>query len=187
MRSVKRRDDGDVLQPPPRGEPARIPVAGAVARISSGRSRRASPKRAGAQRAARRRLAAPARAAPGRRVPSPEPRAPAARADRCASRASRRDRIRPEFDWAGAIAQAVGQVVHVELQRMADARVARAVPTSGPRRAGAAGCAALGIDEAHLAGGARPHPARHDGRCRQRARGAAARPGGARGGAPSWR
>jgi hypothetical protein len=27
--------------------------------------------------------------------------------------------IRPEFDWAGTIAQAVGQVVHVELHRMA--------------------------------------------------------------------
>jgi ATP-dependent exoDNAse (exonuclease V) beta subunit len=27
--------------------------------------------------------------------------------------------IRPEFDWAGTIAQAVGQVVHIELQRMA--------------------------------------------------------------------
>jgi ATP-dependent exoDNAse (exonuclease V) beta subunit len=27
--------------------------------------------------------------------------------------------IRPEFDWAGAIAQAVGQVVHLELQRLA--------------------------------------------------------------------
>jgi ATP-dependent exoDNAse (exonuclease V) beta subunit len=28
--------------------------------------------------------------------------------------------VRPEFDWAGAIAQAVGQVVHAELQRMAE-------------------------------------------------------------------
>jgi len=28
--------------------------------------------------------------------------------------------IRPEFDWAGAIAQAVGLIVHLELQRIAD-------------------------------------------------------------------
>ena len=28
--------------------------------------------------------------------------------------------IRPEFDWAGSIAQAVGQVVHAELQRLAE-------------------------------------------------------------------
>jgi ATP-dependent exoDNAse (exonuclease V) beta subunit len=31
--------------------------------------------------------------------------------------------VRPDFDWAGAIAQAVGQVVHLEIQRMARDRL----------------------------------------------------------------
>ena len=57
--------------------------------------------------------------------------------------------IRPEFDWAGAIAQAVGQVVHAELQRMAE---------QGTREESAGRAEArwrrqlhgLGIDEEHL-------------------------------------
>jgi ATP-dependent exoDNAse (exonuclease V) beta subunit len=56
--------------------------------------------------------------------------------------------IRPEFDWAGAIAQAVGQVVHAELQRMTE---------NGARPGGGETAEArwvrqlrsLGIDEAH--------------------------------------
>jgi ATP-dependent exoDNAse (exonuclease V) beta subunit len=57
--------------------------------------------------------------------------------------------IRPEFDWAGAVAQAVGQVVHAELQRMTEAGAPRAREARAEalwRRE----LAALGIDEAHL-------------------------------------
>ncbi len=57
--------------------------------------------------------------------------------------------IRPEFDWAGAIAQAVGQVVHLELQRLArDGRTADGWPLRPAvwRRE----LRDLGIDEMHL-------------------------------------
>ncbi len=57
--------------------------------------------------------------------------------------------IRPEFDWAGAIAQAVGQVVHLELHRLVSARKAPAAivpkPAEWQRR-----LRELGIDDAHL-------------------------------------
>jgi len=56
--------------------------------------------------------------------------------------------IRPEFDWAGAIAKAVGQVVHEELQRMADGG---ALPKRGDPAASAweRRLRELGIDDAH--------------------------------------
>ncbi|MDP9199911.1 MAG: UvrD-helicase domain-containing protein [Pseudomonadota bacterium] len=57
--------------------------------------------------------------------------------------------IRPEFDWAGAIAQAVGQVVHSELQRIAESGItpdAGNLPTAYWRRQ----LRELGIDDAHL-------------------------------------
>ena len=58
--------------------------------------------------------------------------------------------IRPEFDWAGAIAQAVGQVVHAELQRRAEngasAGGAEAEEARWRRQ-----LQSLGIDEAHRA------------------------------------
>jgi ATP-dependent exoDNAse (exonuclease V) beta subunit len=57
--------------------------------------------------------------------------------------------IRPEFDWAGAIAQAVGQVVHFELQRIAEGGIPPAAgdePEARWRRQ----LRELGIDEAHL-------------------------------------
>lgn len=56
--------------------------------------------------------------------------------------------IRPEFDWAGAIAQAVGQVVHLELQRIAESGVTPAagdMPAARWRRQ----LRELGIDDAH--------------------------------------
>ncbi|MGH8129953.1 MAG: UvrD-helicase domain-containing protein, partial [Steroidobacteraceae bacterium] len=57
--------------------------------------------------------------------------------------------IRPEFDWAGAIAQAVGQVVHLELHRLVHARYAPAAivqkPAEWQRR-----LRELGIDDAHV-------------------------------------
>ncbi len=42
--------------------------------------------------------------------------------------------IRPEFDWAGAIAQAVGQVVHAELQRRCESHGPRPAENSGEGR-----------------------------------------------------
>ncbi|HUG98107.1 MAG TPA: UvrD-helicase domain-containing protein, partial [Gammaproteobacteria bacterium] len=57
--------------------------------------------------------------------------------------------IRPEFDWAGAIAQAVGQVVHFELQRIAESGFtpeAGDMPAARWRRQ----LRELGIDDAHL-------------------------------------
>ncbi len=58
--------------------------------------------------------------------------------------------IRPEFDWAGAIAQAVGQVVHTELQRLSGqgAGTAGGEPPESRWRRQLLG---LGIDEAHVA------------------------------------
>ena len=56
--------------------------------------------------------------------------------------------IRPEFDWAGAIAQAVGQVVHGELQRMGEGAVAGSDGDRAESR-WRRSLAELGIDEAH--------------------------------------
>lgn len=56
--------------------------------------------------------------------------------------------VRPEFDWAGVIAQAVGQVVHLEFQRMAREGLA---PAEWPLRSVAweRELRELGIDYAH--------------------------------------
>ena len=95
------------------------------------------------------RLSAP----PLRRLPigfePPEP-AVAPRPPRMRISGEAEGSVRPEFDWAGAIAQAVGQVVHAELQRLARAgRPARELPI----RPGAwrRTLRELGIDELHLA------------------------------------
>jgi ATP-dependent exoDNAse (exonuclease V) beta subunit len=57
--------------------------------------------------------------------------------------------IRPEFDWAGDIAQAVGQVVHFELQRIAESGV---MPVAGdpPAARWRRQLRELGIDDEHL-------------------------------------
>ncbi len=57
--------------------------------------------------------------------------------------------IRPDFDWAGAVAQAVGQVVHAELQRIADAVVPAAIDATAEAR-WRRELAALGIEGRHL-------------------------------------
>ncbi len=56
--------------------------------------------------------------------------------------------IRPEFDWAGEIAQAVGQVVHAELHRLVLAGRPAAALRVNPR-AWRRQLLELGIDEAH--------------------------------------
>jgi ATP-dependent exoDNAse (exonuclease V) beta subunit len=107
----------------------------------------ARPAELGAGGGERRRLAAP----PARRLPAdlrlPDPPAlPLAPALRI--RGEPEGSIRPAFDWAGAIAQAVGVVVHGELQRMT---APAAQPEDAVRREARwrRELAALGIDEAH--------------------------------------
>jgi ATP-dependent exoDNAse (exonuclease V) beta subunit len=101
-----------------------------------------------APREERRRLAAPPaqRLAAGWQLPEAPPPvlAPALRIVGDSD-----DAIRPEFDWAGAIAQAVGHVVHAELERHATARSPREPADSQLRWRRA--LTALGIDESHLA------------------------------------
>jgi len=94
-----------------------------------------------------RRFEPPARRlVPGWQLPEP-PAPPIVPAMRIASEAG--DAIRPEFDWAGAVAQAAGQVVHRELQRRADG-AAPAVGDGRERTRWRRSLAELGIDEAHL-------------------------------------
>ncbi len=97
--------------------------------------------------AGRRRLAAP----PLLRLPlgfePPSPTAPA-RPPGLRIAGEPEGSIRPEFDWAGAIAKAVGQVVHLELHRLA--RAGRSPQEMAPDPAGwARSLGEFGIDEAH--------------------------------------
>jgi len=57
--------------------------------------------------------------------------------------------VRPEFDWAGAIATAVGEVVHLELDRLARRQLPRAA-LSGRSAAWARLLGEAGVDEKHL-------------------------------------
>jgi ATP-dependent exoDNAse (exonuclease V) beta subunit len=97
----------------------------------------------------RRRLGAPPACRLASDFRAPEPPAPA-REPPLRIAGEPEGSIRPEFDWAGAIAQAVGQVVHAELQRWAEA----GAPREDGERADARwrrSLAALGIDEGHRA------------------------------------
>jgi ATP-dependent exoDNAse (exonuclease V) beta subunit len=80
------------------------------------------------------------------RAPEPArlPQAPVLRI-----RGERAPSIRPDFDWAGAIAQAVGEVVHGELARLAVSAIGQA-PDARAEARWRRGLAALGIDAAHL-------------------------------------
>jgi ATP-dependent exoDNAse (exonuclease V) beta subunit len=57
--------------------------------------------------------------------------------------------IRPEFDWAGTVAQAVGQVVHLELHRLARLGLRREA-LQGRDEAWRRALLEAGVDEAHL-------------------------------------
>ncbi|HEY5558853.1 MAG TPA: UvrD-helicase domain-containing protein [Steroidobacteraceae bacterium] len=111
-------------------------------------ARAAAPGEPDRVRGGRRRLAAP----PLLRLPAgfvpPQPaKLPRAPGFRIAGEPE--GSIRPEFDWAGAIAQAVGQVVHLELHRLVRAGQPRDVLRPRPevwRRL----LREQGIDEAHL-------------------------------------
>jgi ATP-dependent exoDNAse (exonuclease V) beta subunit len=142
------RKDGDrVLKPPPASSLLRFlwPVVSPHFELALA----ARPAEEAGHPAGRRRLGAP----PARRLAAdfraPQPAVPA-RAPVLHIAGEPEGLIRPEFDWAGAIAQAVGHVVHAELQRWANA----AMPRDGGDRTEARwrrALTSLGIDEAHQA------------------------------------
>ncbi len=143
---VKRTDGGPVLNRPPTASLLGFLWPAVSAEFE--RALAARPADAPERSKGRRRLAA----RPARRVcadfRAPEP-PKIAHAPMLRIRGEREASIRPDFDWAGAVAQAVGQVVHAELQRMAEAAVPRAVDERAEAR-WRREFAALGIEGAHL-------------------------------------
>jgi ATP-dependent exoDNAse (exonuclease V) beta subunit len=144
--TAKRTEDGAVLNRPRPG--SLLGFLWPVVSPDFERALSAQPADAARSAGGRRRLTAPParRLAAEFRAPEPPvlPLAPVLRI-----RGEPEGSIRPEFDWAGAIAQAVGQVVHAELQRMAEAGATQA--DGKPREAlWRRELAALAIDEAHL-------------------------------------
>jgi len=147
---VKWTDAGPELRKPPSGSLLRFfwPVLqDAFSRALAASNGARPPDDHGGD--GRSRLAAP----PLLRLPAayvpPEPAAPA-RVPALRIAGEPEGSIRPEFDWAGAIAQAVGQVVHLELHRLARRGLPREALVPRPqawRRA----LADAGVDEAHLA------------------------------------
>jgi ATP-dependent helicase/nuclease subunit A len=139
-------ETGDVLQKPRTGSLLRFfwpALSGDFERALAARAE--EPSRAGA---GRRRLTAPplSRLPASWSAPVPEspPRAPALRIVGEAAGSAR-----PDFDWAGTIAQAVGEVVHLELHLLARAGGARDALASRPnawRRL----LRDSGVDDAHL-------------------------------------
>ncbi len=147
--TVKWTDDGPELRRPPSGSLLRFfwPVLqGEFARVLAARGGAVREDARDAD--GRRRLGAP----PLLRLPAayapPEPEAP--RRPRPLRIAGQPEgSVRPEFDWAGTIAQAVGQVVHLELHRLARLglpREALQARSQAWRRA----LLDAGVDEAHL-------------------------------------
>ncbi len=82
----------------------------------------------------------------GWRAPDPEspPLAPALRILGAPD-----ESVRPDFDWAGAIATAVGEVVHLELDRLARLRLGREA-LAGRAASWARLLRGAGVDDAHL-------------------------------------
>ena len=146
---TRQTEDGLVLRRPPAGSLLRFFWPVLSSEFESVLAKRAA-RDEGRRRelSGRRRLSAPAllRLPLSWVPPTPEapPRSPTLRIS-----GEPEGSIRPEFDWAGLIAQAVGQVVHSELHRLA-----RAGQPSGALMARpAAWDRALrdaGVDEAHL-------------------------------------
>jgi ATP-dependent helicase/nuclease subunit A len=143
---VKRANDGATLNRPPAA--SLLGFLWPAVSADFERALAACPPVATERSEGRRRLAAP----PARRIAAdfqaPEPPQPV-RVPMLRIRGEREVSIRPEYDWAGAIAQAVGQVVHAEMQRIADA----VVPRAGDARAEVRWrreFAALGIDGPYL-------------------------------------
>ena len=145
--TTKRTESGDVLQRPRTGSLLRFfwpVVSGEFERALAARAADEPPRAP----AGRRRLTAP----PLSRLPSawtaPEPEAPP-RAPALRILGEATGSVRPDFDWAGTIAQAVGEVVHLELHRLARAGGARDALVSRPGAWGRL-LRAAGVDDAHL-------------------------------------
>ncbi|MGH8204695.1 MAG: ATP-binding domain-containing protein, partial [Burkholderiales bacterium] len=145
--TIKHSEAGDVLQRPRSGSLLRFfwpALSGQFERALAARGAE-EPVRVPA---GRRKLSAP----PLSRLPSswsaPEPVAPP-RAPALRILGESTGSVRPDFDWAGAIAQAVGEVVHLELHRLARVGGARDTLASRPRAWGRL-LREAGVDEAHL-------------------------------------
>ena len=144
--ATKPTEAGDLLQKPRSGSLLRFfwpALSGEFERVLAARADEPVRTRPG-----RRRLTAPllSRLPPAWSAPEPEspPRAPALRI-----LGETTGSIRPDFDWAGTIAQAVGEVVHLELHRLARAGGAREALTSRPAAWGRL-LREAGLDDAHL-------------------------------------
>jgi ATP-dependent helicase/nuclease subunit A len=145
--SLKHTDDGPVLNRPRSGSLLEFLWPVVSREFESALAARPADAAAGV-RGGRRRLTAP----PARRLVAdfraPEPSAPAP-APMLRIRSRTEESIRPEFSWAGAVAQAVGQVLHAELQRLTEAGASHALDAAAEAR-WRRGLEALGIDAAHL-------------------------------------
>ncbi|MFZ2508893.1 MAG: UvrD-helicase domain-containing protein, partial [Steroidobacteraceae bacterium] len=147
--SVEASGDGLALRTPPRGSLLHFlwPVLAAEFQRAL---TAANPAGAAPGNIAR---ARPGRAAPPLRRLPPDFEAPAPVAPRQLPRlrivGESTASVRPDFDWAGTIAQAVGQVVHLEIQRMVRDRLR---PSEWPSRPAVwrRELRDTGIDDLHL-------------------------------------
>jgi ATP-dependent exoDNAse (exonuclease V) beta subunit len=144
---TKETDAGDVLQKPRSGSLLRFfwPMLSPTFEAALAARGTARPERVAA---GRRRLTAP----PLRRLPAgwsaPEP-APLRRAPALRILGEPAGSVRPDFDWAGTIAKAVGDVVHAELHRLSRARGSSVMLEPRPA-AWSRLLQEAGVDEAHL-------------------------------------
>jgi ATP-dependent exoDNAse (exonuclease V) beta subunit len=149
---IRQAEDGPRLRPPPRSSLLAYfwPVlAGHFEQALAAHA--GSPAISGRSRDGRRRLTAPPprRLVAGFETPSP-PSLPHAAALRISGETE--GSIRPEFDWAGAIAQAVGLVVHLDLQRIAEGRAVSQADSASATR-WERQLRELGIDDTHRPAG----------------------------------
>jgi ATP-dependent exoDNAse (exonuclease V) beta subunit len=145
---TRRKGEVEILRRPPSGSLLRFfwPVVGAeFERARAARAPGADPDRT----SSRLRLTAPPSSRLALDWSAPEaaglPLPPALRIV-----GSTEGSVRPEFDWAGRVATAVGEVVHVELDRLARLRQPRHA-LAGRSAAWARLLREAGIDEAHQA------------------------------------
>ncbi len=141
------KDGIESLRRPPAGSLLRFFWPLVETEFERVRSLRAPPAEVG-HPAARPRLTAPAlaRTPLGWQSPQPEalPLAPVLRI-----LGATEESVRPDFDWAGTIAAAVGEVVHLELDRLARLRLPREA-LAGRSNTWARLLRGAGVDEAHL-------------------------------------
>jgi ATP-dependent exoDNAse (exonuclease V) beta subunit len=147
--AVQQRDEGPRVRPPHAA--SLLAFLWPVLSADFERALTALPADAAARaRAGRRRLTAPPAQRLAADFKAPEPPA-LALAPMLRIAGESEGSIRPEFDWAGAVARAVGQVVHAELQRRCESGAAADPTVPGESRWRRA-LAAQGIDDAHLPG-----------------------------------